>query len=339
MLRFFKWLFLVAVIVAASFAYFFYQQVFASYITVDTELKIPSNSSYNDLLLQLEDKQLIKNPLLFNLLAEKMRLSTNVHSGKYFLKKGTSLYHFIASLRGGWQDPVLLTINNVNFKEDLCSKIGNQLEIDSTSLYLYLNNDSCLAYLGYSKDDILCMFIPNTYEFYWNTSLNAFIEKINNEHTAFWNEQRTAKANALGLDQVEVYVLASIVEKEYKFKEERATIAGVYLNRINLGMKLQADPTVKFALGDLSLKRILTVHTEYKHPYNTYYNLGLPPGPICMPETSTIDAVLNAEEHEYLYFCAREDLSGYHNFNISYDDHLKAARLYQAALNKLQIYE
>lgn len=339
MLKFFKWLFLVAVLIAAGFSYYFYQQIFASYITEDTELKVPSNSNYQDLILQLREKNLIKNELVFNLIAEKMCLSSNVHSGKYLLKKGTSLYHFIATIRGGWQEPVLITINNVNFKEDLCSKIGNQLEIDSASLYTYINNDSCLAYLGYSKDDVLCLFIPNTYEFYWNTSLNAFIEKIRKEHSAFWNEQRASKANAIGLEQDEVYILASIVEKEYKFKEERATIAGVYLNRIKIGMKLQADPTVKFALGDLSLKRILTVHTEYNHPYNTYYNLGLPPGPICMPETSTIDAVLNAEQHDYLYFCAKEDLSGYHTFNVSYDAHLKAARLYQAALNKLQIYE
>ncbi|MCB0510612.1 MAG: endolytic transglycosylase MltG, partial [Bacteroidetes bacterium] len=203
MLKFFKWLFILVFILLASSGYFLYRQVFGPYVKEDVEIKLPSDSSYENLLSRLDEKALIKNPLLFNLLAQKMRLATNVHSGKYLLKKGSSLYHLIATLRGGWQEPVKLTINNVNFKEDLCTKIGAQLEIDSSSLYAYITNDSCLNYLAYSQEDILCMFIPNTYEFYWNTSLNAFIEKIKKEHELFWNEERTAKAKAIGLEPEE----------------------------------------------------------------------------------------------------------------------------------------
>lgn len=339
MFKILKYFFLVAIIIGSAIAFYAYNSIFGNYVKEDVYLTIPSASSYQEVLESLKKNNLIKNEHFFSLLANKMNYPNNIYSGKYEFEKGISLYDVLVKLRGAHQSPVKLTINNVNFKQDLAGKIGAQLEIDSASFLNYINNDSAISKLGYNKDNILCLFIPNTYEFYWNVSFNSFIEKFEKEHATFWNETRTKKANKLDLTPNEVFILASIVEKEYKFADERKRIAGVYINRIKKGMKLQADPTVKFAIGDLSLKRVLTVHTEYDNPYNTYYYAGLPPGPICLPETSTIEDVLNAEEHNYIYFCAKADLSGYHTFNTNYNGHLNAARLYQAALNKLRIYE
>jgi len=338
----FKWLkyVLISVLLSGAFVvYYAYSLLFGTAAFEQKTIYIKSDSSYNALLENLEKEDLIQNDKVFHLLADKMNLKNNIYAGKYLIPKGTSLYDLVSMLRGGHQTPVKLIINNVNFKSDLAAKISGQIALDSLSVYSFLNDEEQLKTIGYDKDNILCLFIPNTYEVYWSISQEAFLKKIKAEHATFWNKSRTEKANSLGLDENEVFILASIVEKEYKYPEERPRIAGVYINRLAKGMKLQADPTVKFALGDLSLKRILTVHTDYDNPYNTYFNLGLPPGPICLPETSTIDAVLNAEEHAYLYFCAKEDLSGYHVFNTTYTAHLQTARLYQAALNKLRIYE
>jgi len=338
----FKWLkyVLISVLLSGAFVvYYAYSLLFGTAAFEQKTIYIKSDSSYNALLENLEKEDLIQNDKVFHLLADKMNLKNNIYAGKYLIPKGTSLYDLVSMLRGGHQTPVKLIINNVNFKSDLAAKISGQIALDSLSVYSFLNDEEQLKTIGYDKDNILCLFIPNTYEVYWSISQEAFLKKIKAEHATFWNKSRTEKANSLGLDENEVFILASIVEKEYKYPEERPRIAGVYINRLAKGMKLQADPTVKFALGDLSLKRILTVHTDYDNPYNTYFNLGLPPGPICLPETSTIDAVLNAEEHAYLYFCAKEDLSGYHVFNATYTAHLQTARLYQAALNKLRIYE
>ena len=320
-------------------AYFAYNSIFGAYVEENISFTIPSQSTYEEVYEKLDDYKLIKNKFLFNILVNKMNYPNNIYSGKYDLEKGNSLYDVLVKLRGAHQTPIKLTINNVNFKQDLAGKIGQQLEIDSINFLKFIEDDSLISKIGYNKDNILCLFIPNTYEVYWNISLHSLIEKFEKEHQAFWNETRTKKAKALGLTPNQAFILASIVEKEYKYADERKRIAGVYINRIKMGMKLQADPTVKFAIGDLSLKRVLTVHTEYDNPYNTYFYAGLPPGPICLPETSTIDDVLNAEAHNYIYFCAKADLSGYHTFNSNYNQHLNAAKLYQAALNKLKIYE
>lgn len=330
----------IAIILLGSLAAFYaYSFFFGTSIYEETELYVPSNTNYDGLISLLEQKNMISNETAFYMLAEKMNLKNNVYAGRYVFEEGSSNYDVISKLRGGMQTPVKLVLNNVNFKEDLAAKISSQIEVDSLSIWNVLNDEEQMKALGYNEDNIMCLFIPNTYEVYWNMSLESLLTKFTDFHDSFWNEERLAKAKELGISPDQAFVVASIVEKEYKFGDERKRIAGVYLNRIDLGMKLQADPTVKFALGDLSIKRVLNVHTEYDHPYNTYYYAGLPPGPICLPETSTIDAVLNAEDHNFLYFCANADLSGYHSFTTNYNDHLKAARLYQAALNKLNIYE
>lgn len=338
-MKYVKYLAVGLLLIGGFVAFYLYSLVFGPSELETKELFVPSNSSYEQLVDLLEDHDLINQSALFFALAEKMNLPNNVHGGRYVIEEGTSNYDLIVKLRGGLQTPVKLVINNVNFKTDLAAKISSQIELDSTAVMSIIDDKNAIEELGYTEDNILCLFIPNTYEVYWNISLEALLDKFAGFHEAFWSAKRLEQAKALGLTPNQVFILASIVEKEYKFPEERSRIAGVYINRLNKGMKLQADPTVKFALGDLSIKRVLTVHTEYNHPFNTYYYTDLPPGPICLPETSTIDAVLNAEEHQYIYFCAKDDLSGYHSFSTNYNDHLQAARLYQAALNKLKIYE
>jgi len=339
MMKMLKYLLGVIFLVGVTVAYFSYQTIFGSYVENDFSLTITTNSSYEDVFKQLKDKGIVKNDFLFNSLANKMNYPHKIYAGKYDFEQGISLYDLIVKLRGAHQTPVKLIINNVNFKQDLAAKIASQIEIDSASFYNYITNDSIINSLSYQADNILCLFIPNTYEVYWNISLPELMKKFQKEKEKFWNISRNEKATELGLTTDEVFILASIVEKEYKYADERKRIAGVYLNRLDRGMKLQADPTVKYAVGNLALKRVLTIHTELDNSYNTYYYAGLPPGPICLPETSTIDAVLNAEKHRYLYFCAKADLSGYHTFNSSYTAHLNAARAYQKALNKLKIYE
>jgi len=338
-MKYLKYLILVFVLVCGFVAFRMYAFIFGPSVKENTELFIFNDSTYEELIQILADKQLINRTTIFLALAEKMNLPNHVHGGRYIIEQGTSTYDLIVQLRGGMQTPVKMLINNVNFKTDLAANIASQLALDSAAVMSVLGDTSTTEQLGFTEDEILCLFIPNTYELYWNIGLDGLLEKFVGFYDEFWSTSRKEQANALGLTPKEVFILASIVEKEYKYADERSRIAGVYLNRLEKGMKLQADPTVKFALGDLSIKRVLTVHTEYDHPYNTYYYADLPPGPICLPETSTIDAVLHAEKHSYLYFCAKEDLSGYHTFSTNYNDHLKAARLYQAALNKLHIYE
>lgn len=330
---------LITLIFGAFIAYTIYSKVFSSVTDEETTIFIQQESNYSDLIKELEAKELIQDEKIFDILANKMNLKNKVRPGKYVFNAGTNTIDLIRDLRNGKQTAVKLVINNVNFKKDLTGKVANQIDIDSLSFLNFLNNETALKKLGFNKDNIMCQFIPNTYEVYWSTGQEAFVKKMIKEHDAFWNNARQTKAKALNLTEEEVFILASIVEKEYKFADERKRIAGVYLNRININMPLQADPTCKFAWGDLSLKRVLNIHTQNPHPYNTYYINGLPPGPICLPETSTIDAVLNAEEHKYLYFCAHSDLNGRHEFNTNLSAHNASARKYQAALNKLKIYK
>ena len=339
MIKKMKYLLIGLFLLGCLILFFVYSFCFGASECKQTDFYLPTGSTYESLLNTLKKEELINNERFFLVLAEKMNLKNNVYPGYYLIEEGTSNYELIAILRGGMQTPVKLVINNINFKQDLAAIIASQIEQDSLSIYSFLFDEERIAEMGYDMDNISCLFLPNTYEVYWNLSLESLMAKFTQAHQSFWNESRLQQAATKGLSGNEVFILASIVEKEYKYASERRRIAGVYVNRLKLGMKLQADPTVKFALGDLSIKRILTSHTALNHPYNTYYHADLPPGPICLPETSTIKDVLEAEEHNFLYFCAKADLLGYHTFTKSYNDHLKAARLYQAALNKLRIYE
>ncbi len=260
-----------------------------------------------------------------------------IRSGRFEIKNGASNFHIIRKLKNGAQTPVKLTFNNLRTKDQLINKMSNSLMCDSNEFRRLLNDTSFLNKFELNPQTAVVLFIPNTYEIYWNTDAKELFERMHKEFLIFWNEERTAKLNKLGLTKAEVQTLASIVEEETNSKAERPIVAGLYLNRLKIEMPLQADPTIKFALSDFELKRIRSKHTAINSPYNTYKKTGLPPGPIRLASPSGIDAVLNSSAHNYLYMCAKETLNGEHNFASNLSEHLQNARKYQKALNELNI--
>ncbi|MDE6198873.1 MAG: endolytic transglycosylase MltG [Muribaculaceae bacterium] len=253
-------------------------------------------------------------------------------SGSYIVEPGDRAWKLAARIKNQRQNPVKVTFNNLRTFNQLIGSLDDQLLADTASLTAAI--DSVLGRDGVAPADYVSHFFPDTYEFYWNEPAAGVVAKITANYDRFWNEERRAKADKLHLTPDEVATLASIVEEETNKADERPAVARLYLNRLDAGMKLQADPTVKFALGDFSLKRILNKHLQVASPYNTYMYKGLPPGPIRIPEASTLDAVLNAPSHKYLYMCAKEDFSGYHNFAVDYASHQANAKKYQAALDR-----
>ena len=232
------------------------------------------------------------------------------------------------------QSSVRLTIPSVRTADKLAGALSKKLMLDSVALYNAITDSAVCAKYGYTPATMLCMFIPNTYEVYWNVPLDKFLDKMDKESKRFWNFERTQKAKAMGFTEEEVITLASIVDEETANDEEKPMVAGMYYNRLKTGMPLQADPTIKFALKDFDIRRIYNNMLSVKSPYNTYKNIGLPPGPIRIPTVAGIDAVLNHVHHDYLYMCAKEDFSGTHNFAKTYEEHLKNAEKYSSALNE-----
>lgn len=289
----------------------------------------------------------IKNSSVFNSLQFSgikmcgflINYSNHVHSGKYAIENTDSPFSFMRKLRGGKQTPVRITIPIVHTLNDLSSRLSKVLEPDSSSFICTFLSPEVLQELKLDSANVLCMFIPNTYEVYWNITPTALLKRIKREHDNFWTAQRKAKAKAIGLTTNEVYTLASVVQQESENEDERPIIAGMYMNRLRKRMKLQADPTVKFALQDFSLRRITYDHLKYDSPYNTYIYEGLPIGPICIPSINAIESVLNHSNHDYLYMCAKEDLSGTHNFSKSFKEHSINARRYSKMLNECRIYK
>lgn len=255
--------------------------------------------------------------------------------GRYKITGSMPLIELIKMLKRGDQAPVRLIITKLRTKEDLAGKIGRQFECDSLQAIQYLLNNDSLKRFNTDTNTIMTLVIPNTYELYWNGNFEHIISRLKKEHDKFWNFERKEKAAAHGLSTGEVYTLASIVEEETNKTADKGLIASVYLNRIKKGMKLQADPTVKYASRNFALTRILSGHLLYPSPYNTYYRTGLPPGPICTPSQQTLDAVLNSPETNYLFFVAKPNFSGYSNFAVNYEEHKKFARAYQKALDSL----
>jgi UPF0755 protein len=241
-------------------------------------------------------------------------------------------------LRSGRQLPVKVTFNTIRTKEELAEKITANLEVSKEQFLALIQDSVYIRKFGFEEETIMSMFIPNTYEFWWNTGSEALFDRMYKEYQSFWTEERKQKAQALGLTQQEVSTLASIVQAESQKSDERPKIAGVYLNRLRIGMPLQADPTLVFAAGDFTIKRLTAVQMAIDSPYNTYKYAGLPPGPINLPDINSLNAVLDAESHKYLYFCAKEDFSGYHAFAVNYNDHMTNARRYQRALNAANIF-
>ena len=268
----------------------------------------------------------------FSLLAKVLRYD-KARPGLYRIAKGSNILSVFRMLRNGRQEPVNLTIPSVRTMDRLAGFLGDHLMMDSTDIVTAFSDSLFCDSLGYSVATLPALFIPNTYQVYWTTSLGDFVKRMQRENATFWNDQREAKAKALGMTHEEVFTLASIIDEETANNAEKPMIAGMYINRLHTGMPLQADPTIKFALQDFTLRRIWGKHLNVVSPYNTYKNIGLPPGPIRIPSIAGIDAVLDAKKHDYLYMCAKEDFSGTHNFARTYGEHLQNARKYTEALN------
>lgn len=333
------WSILIGFIIVGALAYFGYLKYYVPNVTVKQQkeqsyLYIRTGSSFEQVMSSLEQSHYLKDVKSFEWMAVKMNYPEHIKAGKYRIKDGMSNRELIHMLRAGRQTPVEVVFNNERFKRDVVSDISRQLEADSATLLHLLNNHTFLSKYGMNPQTVMSVFIPNTYEFYWNTNAEDFMLRMFKEYKRFWNEDRMSKCQETGLSQTQVSILASIIEEETQKNDEKKIIAGLYINRLHKGMLLQADPTVRFAYGDFSIKRILNKYKEIDSPYNTYRYLNLPPGPICIPSISSIDAVLNYQRSEYLYFCAREDFSGYHNFARTLEQHNQNAQRYHKALTR-----
>jgi UPF0755 protein len=300
---------------------------------------IPTGSSYEQVMDTLESKLIIKNRDIFGWLAKKKHYPALIKPGRYVIDKDLSYNNLINLLRSGRQSPVNITFSNLHTLNQIAGKIGKQIEADSLQIVGFLSSDSNYIRDEFKKEDIISLFIPNTYEFYWNTDAKGLYTRMLREYRLFWNDNRLSKAKEKGLDPKDVSILASIIDDEVAKPEEKPRIAGVYLNRLKRGIPLQADPTIIFALNDISVTRVLKKYLTVDSPYNTYKHSGLPPGPVGCATIEGIDAVLNAERHDYLYFAARADFSGYHNFSRTLSEHNRYALLYQKELDKRKIFK
>jgi UPF0755 protein len=333
----------ILLVVGGIGGYFAYKAIFQSNInTIDKKsqiIYIPTGSDFNDVMNVLNENHILKDPASFEFLAEKKKYKNAVKPGKYRILAKMSNNALINLLKGGIQEPIELNFNGIKTTDQLISRLYRRIEADSSSLFQVIHDNGYLSKYGFNEDNIQALFIPNTYEFFWNTSVDDFFDRMATEYKAFWTEARKKKARSLGLSQTEVYTLASIVQAEQCCDNaEKKVIAGLYLNRLQQDMPLQSDPTVIFAIGDFSIQRVSTEQTRYESPYNTYVNKGLPPGPIGFAQESSIDAVLNYEKNDYIYMCAKEDLSGKHYFSKSYDQHCIYAQKYRDALNARNIH-
>ncbi len=297
-------------------------------------LHVYDNASYDDVLDSLRCMKALKSDIPFRFTSWLLNYPTNVISGRYELKSGDNSLTLVHKLMYGQQAPVRLTFNNVRTKKDLAEKVTKHLRMSESDMLTALCDPNICAKYETNLENIISLFIPNTYEVYWDISPEDLIHRMKKEYDKFWTEERIDKLAEVGLSQQEVSTLASIVDEETRKVDEKPRVAGLYLNRVHRGIPLQADPTVKFALQDFSLKRIYKGHLEIDSPYNTYKYPGLPPGPIRVPSIEGIDAVLNFENHDYIYMCAKEDFSGYHNFAATYEQHQANASKYRKKLNQ-----
>lgn len=299
---------------------------------------IRTGSGYEDVKYDLDTLGWLKSIKSFDWVARKKEYPDFVKPGRYELSRGMSNDSLVNLLRSGKQAEVELVFNTMRTLEYLAEVVSNQIEADSSSLISIFRDSSMIEKLGFTPESWMGIFIPNTYRFFWNTDADQFIKRIKTEYENFWTGDRDSKREAMGFTRNEIMAMAAIVQGETFKVDEMPRVAGVYMNRIKRGMKLQADPTVIYALGQPDLKRVLKKHLKTDSPYNTYKYAGLPPGPIRIPSIQAIDACLNYEENKFLYFCAKDDFSGYHAFATSYSQHLQNARRYQRALNQRKIY-
>lgn len=302
-----------------------------AYIYVDEK------KDFNNLCRQIEETAGCQRLNDFKRLAGWLKYPENMRTGLYEVKNGMNNLLLLTNLRRGQQTATRITFNNIRFIEDLTERLDEQLMLHKEELLTLLTDSSFCDSLGFTPETIKAMFIPNTYEVYWNIPANRLIQRMKQEYDSFWTNERRAKAEAIGLSPVEVSTLASIVEEETAAPEELSTVAGLYINRLKKGMLLQADPTVKYAVGDFTLQRILFKHLEIDSPYNTYIYAGLPPAPLRIPSIKGLESVLNYAKHNYLYMTAKEDFSGRHNFATNLSEHNRNANRYRAELNRRNI--
>lgn len=312
-------------------------QIFGPTVSAPREkyFYIKTGATYTEVKTALLEQKIITGTFFFDRIAKKLKYPQTIKAGRYQINKGMSLYKLLRMLRSGQQTPVKLVINKLRTPENLAQKIASYFECDSASVIDILKNTELLRKYKLDSNTVMTAIIPNTYHLLWNASPEKIFDKLYSEKEKFWNEERKTKAIALNMTPEEIYTIASIVEEETNKEEDKGKIASVYFNRLETGMKLEADPTVKFALKDFGLKRILFRHLSYPSPYNTYINAGLPPGPICTPSANTIDAVLNAPQTNYIFFVAKPDFKGYSNFASTYTEHLVFAKAYQQALDSV----
>lgn len=340
MKRIIGWLLLAAIVLGLGLAAaLYFKYVAGSEVPAEvgeTYVEIPTGSEFEDVVALLTEQNILQNEATFRLLAERMNYKRSpMRGGRFLIKGGWSMIDLIRHLRGGRQAPVNVVLTNERLVENVAAKAARFIEPDSLALLEIMRDENYLQEIGYTPETLMSLFIPNTYEFFWSTQPRAFMERMLKEHRKFWDaNDRREKAAQRGLSPAEVYTLASIVEKETLRNDEKQRMAGVYLNRLEKGMLLQADPTAVFATREFDVPRVLNRHIEYDSPYNTYLYPGLPPGPISMASISSIDAVLNAENHDYLYFCAKGDGSGYHAFARTLRAHNQNAARYRANLRK-----
>lgn len=325
--------------IAAGVAYHFYGKYFLPNVPSelnDPYLYIPTNSSYQQVLDSLQAGGFIIDEASFTELAGRMSYKRNtMRSGRFKIKPNWSNYELVRHLRGGEQAGIKVVVNNARLTEEVAGKVAQFIEPDSASIVALFQDTKYLNSIDYTPETLMSVFIPNTYELYWNSSPEQFMTRMLKEHDRFWEQKnRLVKAEKMNLSPAEVYTLASIVERETLVKSEKPRMAGVYYNRLKKGMLLQADPTAVFATRDFDTKRVLNRHTEFDSPYNTYKYTGLPPGPISMASISSIDGVLDAEDHKYLFFCALGDGSGKHAFAKTLSQHNQNARNYVRNLKK-----
>ena len=332
-------IFAIIVLVGAYFALNFYKVYFSPNVTENQKyIYVKTGITYDNFLEDLKKRDILKSVPSFATAAGKMNLPTNLKPGRYRLKKGMTNRTLINLIKSGNQEPVKLKFQNIRKKENFAAYLASNLEADSLSFISVLDSTDLITKYGFNRDNIYAMFIPNTYEMYWNVSPVDFFERMHKEYEKFWNAERKQKAASLNLTPAQVYTLASIVDAEALYDKEMPIIAGLYLNRLNKGILLQADPTVIFANNDFTVKRVTGKLLQVQSLYNTYKYAGLPPGPIMMPSINAIDAVLNKEDNNYIYMCAKEDFSGYHNFAETKAQHEINAKKYREALNKKNIF-
>lgn len=310
--------------------------------TVDTMedkayIYIYPNTEKSKVVKTIESQNIILNSFAFKTFSMVFGYN-KVHSGRYEVTQGMSVGKLVFMLAKGRQTPLKLVLGKSRTKEDFTEKMSQELAIKKEDLLFAMNDAKFLKSYGVDTNTVISLFIPNTYEIYWDISIKDFFKRMNKEQEKFW-KKREGKLKAIGYNKLQVLTIASIIEEETTQNIEKPRIAGVYINRLQKGMPLQADPTIKFALNDFTIKRITGNMLGVDSPYNTYRNLGLPPGPICIPSISSIDAVLNYEKHDFIFFCAKEDFSGFHNFTSDIKEHYTNARKYQAALDLIDILE